>query len=173
MRILAFDPGMSMGWSVFKDDQYIRSGFYNFASDVPIGSRLVDLQESIGVLIHQFKPELIATEAVNRVGGAATFNKYAYVLPAIFAFIQMEAYKNNIRILEISPATVKKQVTGSGKADKKQMLMRVNELLYELRNLQTVTTKNHNEADAIGIGYTAYLIAQNNWEIPQKGKNNV
>ena len=53
--------------------------------------------------------------------------------------------QHNINIMELSPRDIKKSVTGSGKADKKQVELMVKMLL------PNVTAKNEHEMDALAM----------------------
>lgn len=161
MNILSFDPGVSLGWAYSQNGNIITSGHYQNNSDVPVAQRLIEILNLIERMLDFCQPDLIAVEAVNRVSG--TFTKDSYILPTTFGLVLMAGYDRNIRVLEISPMTIKAQFTGLGKASKQDMVRTA-------RKITNSDIKNHNEADAIGINYTAHVIAKNNYVIPKKEK---
>ena len=64
--------------------------------------------------------------------------------------IYLLASKYNIGIKDFPPTTVKKQMTGSGKADKEEIIKVVEDLMSK----QGLTVKTNHESDAIAIGIT-------------------
>lgn len=64
--------------------------------------------------------------------------------------IYLLAAKHNILIRDFPPTTVKKQLTGSGKADKEEIIKVVEDLMKK----QGLTVKTNHESDAIAIGIT-------------------
>ncbi len=107
--------------------------------------RLAHIKSEFINLITVYKPEKVVIE--NYAFGArgrAIFN-----LGELGGLIRMVLYETNIPYDEISPTTVKKKMTGSGKADKPAMIKAVNEYF-------NISIDDDNQADALALA----LIAQ-------------
>lgn len=78
--------------------------------------------------------------AGNRVSQLAELN----------GIIKFQYHLNTVPIEVIAPTTIKKQVTGSGRAKKDE----VRKALAEVDELRTATPKNHDESDSMAVGYS-------------------
>lgn len=68
-------------------------------------------------------------------------------LYTLASVIEYECMKRKIPVSEVAITTVKKALTGSGRADKEQML--------KAARAKGVSPENYDQADAFGIWYTA------------------
>lgn len=68
----------------------------------------------------------------------------------IIGLIKMAAEQQRLKTFQYSPATIKKAFTGSGVADKK-------DIIKEVTSKFNVKTNITHEADAIAIAYTHYV----------------
>lgn len=108
--------------------------------------RLAHIETEFMKLIALYKPEKVILE--NYAFGArgrAVFN-----LGELGGLIRMVLYRAGIPYEEVSPTTVKKKMSGSGKADKKAMVEAVNRYF-------NISITDDNQADALALG----LIGQN------------
>ena len=145
MRIIGIDPGLrSTGWGVIKCHngglQHIANGSIQPKPILPDADRLQVIFEELGDVITKFKPEHVAIEQifVAKSAGSALRLGMARGVGLLVCGL------NGIVVDEISARAVKKAVTGTGSADKKQVQDMV-------RRLLSVTAKNADAADALAI----------------------
>ena len=63
--------------------------------------------------------------------------------------IKLVACQKNVPIVEISPGTLKKQITGNGRASKKEVM----EAILKMFSLDKKNLSSEHEADALGVCY--------------------
>jgi crossover junction endodeoxyribonuclease RuvC len=68
----------------------------------------------------------------------------------VIGIIKLAAQKLGLSVYEYSPTTIKKTITGNGRADKKEIIQSVSDRFQ-------INTKVTHEADAIAIAYTHYI----------------
>ena len=171
--ILSLDPGLgNLGYSVFQDIDgefvYIKSGVYKqkgVKSD--IGRKLLNSYEFIVELMLTYKPDYMAYEKMffrGRSDSAASTIKVIGLIQTVATDFSVE------EILEVSPPTLKKFITGNGRADKKEVKK---DTIRKMLELETETTllesKNsdilgvsqilkapHHQIDACAVGLWAF-----------------
>ncbi len=125
----------------------IEAGCFRFAAHRTVAERLVELDEDLRALIERVAPTHGAVETVfshvERPGPAIVMGHARGV-------ILLNLQRAGIEIVELPPATVKKAVTGRGRATKEQVGRAVASALH----LPAVPTPN-DVADAMAIGLTA------------------
>ena len=87
-------------------------------SDCPISLRLKIIYDGIKGLIEKWEPGLLAMEEVFVL---KQFPKAAIQLGEVRGVIFLAAQEKDIPLVEVKPTEVKSALTGSGRADKKQM----------------------------------------------------
>lgn len=87
-------------------------------SNCPISLRLKIIYDGIKELIEKWNPSLLAMEEVFVL---KQFPKAAIQLGEVRGVIFLVAQEKDIPLVEIRPTEVKSALTGSGRADKKQM----------------------------------------------------
>ena len=124
MRVLGVDPGLTRcGLGVVdsgrssQDLSLAAVGVILTPADAPLESRLLQLESELSGWIEKFKPDVIAVERVfsqHNVRTAMATGQAAGVALLIAA-------RSGIPIALHTPSEVKASVTGSGRADKKQV----------------------------------------------------
>lgn len=121
MKILSFDPGLGLcGFALSVDFEIKLYGVLETLKTSHLNDRLADLDMMIVDLIVKFKPNVIVAEKpILTMGGSnSAIVNYAYAM----LLLRVSKHGYNDRFIEYSSKEVKKQVTGDGKADKKQVL---------------------------------------------------
>lgn len=131
MRVLGIDPGLTRCGIGIVDStgpqklEMVGVGVIKTDSDAPLELRLFELEKEIQVWIKKFKPDVIAIERVfshlNVKTAMATGQAAGVAL--------LLAAKAGIPVVMHTPSEVKAAVTGSGRADKKQVANMVKRLL--------------------------------------------
>ena len=131
MRVLGIDPGLTRCGIGIVDStgpqklEMIGVGVIKTDPDAPLELRLFELEKEIQVWIKKFKPDVIAVERVfshlNVKTAMATGQASGVAL--------LLAAKAGIPVVMHTPSEVKAAVTGSGRADKKQVANMVKRLL--------------------------------------------
>ncbi len=146
IRIIGIDPGLRRtGWGVVESDgvrlTYVASGLLTSNAEDDLAYRLRELYEGLCGIIASFKPQEAAIEEtfVNKdprstlkLGQARGM---ALLAPA----------QRGLRVAEYAPNVIKKAVTGTGHAEKRQIQAMVGFLLPK------ATFDNADEADALAI----------------------
>ncbi len=156
MRILGIDPGLRIaGYGCVEfnppspSPKPIEAGAIKLKQVESTSSRLKTLFENITEVIQDVKPDIIAVETVfthkDRVS-TATILGYAR------GVILLAGEQASLELIEITPAEIKKSVTGNGRATKEQVQHAVQNILClaEPPNPSDV-------ADALAIAITAGL----------------
>lgn len=135
--LIAFDLGLTFGWfdgkvggSVFIGKEKRMFNFYKTVLDMILkinkeGQRI----------------DVIAFEDAKFQQGNAIYNFNGQK-----AILELISDSLNIKLVPVPVGTVKKYITGSGKAEKEQMISSVEAMGYEV--------KDSNHADAIGVYFT-------------------
>jgi len=146
LRIIGIDPGLRRtGWGVIEIDGprlvYVGSGLITSDSEEALAFRLRAIFEGLSTVIASFSPREAAVEetfvndnprATLKLGQARGM---ALLAPAM----------KGLAVGEYPPNLIKKTVTGSGHADKKQMQIMVGFLLPKAK------VESADEADALAI----------------------
>ncbi|MGD8454091.1 MAG: crossover junction endodeoxyribonuclease RuvC [Phycisphaerae bacterium] len=147
--ILGIDPGLERtGYALLADappagPRLCEAGLIRLPAKAPLPRRLVHLLESLEELIQAHRPTILTCEAL--------FAHYKHPRTAILmgharGVILAAAARAGLDVLTVTPASVKKLLTGSGRATKKQMQWAVTATLG-----LAVTPEPHDVADAIAI----------------------
>ncbi len=131
MRVLGVDPGLTRcGLGIVENGSaqklvMVGVGVIQTPSDLELSQRLLALETELIQWITEFKPDVIAVERVFsqlNVRTAMSTGQAAGVALLIAA-------RSGIPVAMHTPTEVKAAVTGSGRADKKQVALMVQKLL--------------------------------------------
>jgi crossover junction endodeoxyribonuclease RuvC len=148
MIVLGIDPGTAItGYGLVREENNgqavaLAYGAITTPSDLPLPDRLQLLQRDLAAVIGQYQPEQSAVEQL-------FFNKNVRTALAVGharGVILLTLAQANIPIYEYTPLAVKQAVTGSGRADKRQ----VQQMVTLLLNLSKIP-KPDDVADALAI----------------------
>ena len=123
MRILGIDPGLDRtGWAVLEKDgpappALAASGLIHTPKNTLLEKRLVSIYDAFCVLIAEHRPQEVAIEEVFFSKRADTQANTTHARGAIL----LACAKAGIPISNYNPKTIKKTVSGSGSAEKRQM----------------------------------------------------
>ena len=162
MRIMAIDPSTTVtGWAIIVVEDGIieasTSGFIDAVRQAPkegMGHRLHTTYRQLAYLAKKHEPiGAIAIEA-GFVGGQV---RASLVTGYARGIIYMLAAYLNVECFDYAPASVKKSVAGSGRADKKMVNDAVRGYLAIDKEL------DWNESDALAVGLT-HLARTGEWD---------
>ena len=145
MKILGIDPGLrKTGWGVvvWKNNSfsYLDDGFFFQNDELELGQKLVRIFDSLSLLIKKTKPDLIGIEQTFVGSG----NVSSLKLGMARGICILTASKLEVKILEIQPKLVKKNITGSGVATKDQVNLMVKKIL-------NIVPKSEDSSDALAV----------------------
>ena len=139
MRILGIDPGLkNFGYAVIEyssDLNLVCAGEILTKKDEK--KRLMIVYDSIDDVINTYKPDFCILEKTFINNNAATSLALGQARGVILLCLQ----KNNIEYQEISATSIKKIISGGGKAEKKE----IQEFVRGVFNVEL----EHNAADAV------------------------
>lgn len=140
--ILTLDLATCTGFCVGTPDQRPTLGHKRLRSTgEDVGSFLIEWDEWLSAKVAEVEPSVIVMEAPILAGSATPH--VTRKLHALAGITEMVAVRANIECCEVYPVTVKKALTGSGRADKDQMLAACRTYGF--------TPVVSDEADAFGI----------------------
>jgi crossover junction endodeoxyribonuclease RuvC len=131
MRVLGIDPGLTRCGIGIVDStgpqklEMVGVGVIQTDTEAPLEFRLLELEKEISNWINKFKPDVIAVERVFSQLNVRT----AMATGQAAGVALLLAAKAGIPVVMHTPSEVKAAVTGSGRADKKQVAQMVKRLL--------------------------------------------
>ncbi len=146
MRILGIDPGVAItGWAIVDyENEYklIDFGVISTPKEHEQSERLVEIYDDLDQIVKKFNPDYAGIELLLFNTNAKTVMNVGEARGVVILALS----KNNIPILQFTPPQVKSSITGSGRADKKQ----VQENVKRLFSLETMP-KPDDAADAVAV----------------------
>jgi Holliday junction resolvasome RuvABC endonuclease subunit len=120
--ILAIDPGATTGWCYLPDEGAIRTGEWAFKGHR--AERLIQLEERLTAQILRLSPDVVAMEEPMAFRGSGVV-----ALAGMVAVIEMVCERRKVAYASVHVSTLKKYATGSGKAQKPDMIRAATEAL--------------------------------------------
>ncbi len=160
MRILGIDPGTAIiGYGmvecargeVASGNHHAFYGCITTEKDRTADRRLSDLFDGMTNLLRTYKPDIIAIEKLFFARNVTT----AMAVGEARGVILLAAQQAGVETVGYTPMQVKQQVTGYGKAEKKQ----VKEMIKKILSLEAEHIKTDDAWDAIGIALTHCYLA--------------
>ena len=117
--ILALDLGTNCGWAMLRDEDIVRSGVWDLAleEDQADGHRFLRLWQLLTKAHGEQALELVAFERSMVKKGAHAVEIYAGLKAITEAFCAARS----VRCVSVHTGTLKKHITGSGRAEKPAM----------------------------------------------------
>jgi crossover junction endodeoxyribonuclease RuvC len=130
MIVLGVDPGsVRTGWGAIDTDgrrhRLLEKGVIAPSPRLPLPGRLQVIHDGVAQLVARLRPDVLAVEDAFHSVNTRT----ALVLGHVRGVILLAGAEAGLAIAAFSPATVKAQVTGFGRADKTQVAFMVTRLL--------------------------------------------
>ena len=125
MRILGIDPGLRIaGYGCIELESnsatpsIVEAGAIRMNTKESVSFRLQELYENVREVITELSPDLLAVESV--------FTHRRQVAPAIImghtrGVILLAGQQASLPLVELTPAEIKKSITGNGRASKEQI----------------------------------------------------
>ena len=147
MIVIGIDPGLAtVGFGAIKTEKErvtpISYGCIRTLPDKQTPQRLLEIYDEITSLFEKYKPEVIAVEKLFFSKNVTNALSVSEARGVIF----LAAQQQNIPIFEYTPNQVKQAITGSGRADKKQ----VQEMIKRLLGLDEIPEPD-DAADGLSI----------------------
>ena len=161
MVILSVDHGTRSGYSIFRDGKYIESGIVTLDSV----TSLRKAHKEFFLIFSMYKPDVLVVEKVN-VAGSKFGGTNIVKLAQLQAIVLLLADTFNCKVIEVNPMSMKKVITGNGKAEKREVAeciakrwgLNPNHICVPVyyKKKDGVKTYLADESDAIALG-TYYL----------------
>lgn len=145
-RILGLDPGLTAtGFGIVVNNQCLECGIIRSNSKKMLAERIYHIIQTLRKKIRQYQPTTCVIETLFfRKESARSVIYSAHLRGAIFFLCHQE----KIPVIEVTPATVKKSLTGNGRASKQQ----INYMVKKIFNIKDKI--NEHASDALAIAYT-------------------
>lgn len=156
MLILGIDPGTATtGFGVIdveKDNfEVVDFGLVETDKDGTPGKRLFNIHKQIINILTKYNPDIFAIEMLF----FATNAKTAIRVGQAQGVMLLAAASQSVKVVEYAPGTIKKVITGNGRADKKMIQKYVRKMLGpKVRSRVHKKTHFDNAADALAIALT-------------------
>ena len=152
MIIMGIDPGINnTGWAIIKKNinklEYVASGFIKTKASDKLYLRLAFIVSELRKVIELYNPEIAGLEEIFLNKNPSSSLKLAHARGAIMSVLG----SSNIQVLEFSARSVKKNIVGTGAAEKEQVMHMV-KLIFGSSSI-----KSSDESDALAIAYSASL----------------
>jgi crossover junction endodeoxyribonuclease RuvC len=153
MLILGIDPGTATtgyGLIDYSENKYqvLDFGLIETDKNGNHGSRLVNIHKQMKKILSDFKPDVVAIERLFFATNAKTAISVGQA-QGVMLFAVAQARKD---LFEYSPMTVKKLITGNGRADKKLVQIHLRKVLgTKVRSKAKKKTHFDNAADALAV----------------------
>jgi crossover junction endodeoxyribonuclease RuvC len=151
MRAIGIDPGLAMtGFGVVetlsRGGKACEWGAIRTEAGRPVPNRLKTIYDELKVLLHKWNPDLLVVEDVFVL---KQYPKAAIQLGEVRGVIYLSAQERNVPVLEVKPTEVKSALTGSGRADKEQMMKMIRQIL----KIEAALGSSH-AGDALALALT-------------------
>lgn len=158
MKILSIDHGSSTGYAMFENDKYLDGGIIKLNSIEKLG----EAYNMYEPLFSTFKPNVVVLEKVN-VGGLKFGAINVIKLAQLQAIIRLLCYEYNCEVYEVNPTSMKKSITGNGRAEKIDVAkalslaldVNLNDIYIPVPYKKKEGIKSYitDKSDAIALGY--------------------
>ena len=153
MNVLGIDPGTATtGYGVVRlsKDGVVAVGFglIETSKDGSPGRRLEVIHSELVKIIAKFKPDVMAIEKLFFAANAKTAIRVGQAQGAML----LAAANESVEVFEYAPGSIKKMVTGDGRADKKTIQRNLRKILGNgIRSAPRKRTHFDNAADALAV----------------------
>ena len=153
MRVCGIDPGLRhTGWGIVDIDgshlRWVADGVISPDARLADAERLVLIHDALQIVLARYVPDRGVIEQIFVSRNAATAIKLGMARGVALLALGLAAGQEGLTISEISPRRVKQNITGSGRADKAQVMAMVGRLLG-------VEPQSADSADALAIAIAA------------------
>ncbi|MEO0091961.1 MAG: crossover junction endodeoxyribonuclease RuvC [candidate division WOR-3 bacterium] len=148
--VIGLDPGLSAtGYGIVREDRCVDYGIIKSDITKPLAERINQILRLLQKKINQYSPTICAIETLFFKKESARSVIYsAHLRGALFFLLS----KKKIPIVEITPARVKKALTGNGRASKQQ-------IKFMVKNIFRISNElNEHASDALAVAYTFSLL---------------
>ncbi len=147
MRVLGIDPGYAIVGYGFVDCVRGKMSTVDFGAvttpaGMDFGKRLEIIYRQVNAMIEQMKPDVVAVEKLFFTNNQKTGIDVAQARGVVILVASM----HNVPLFEYTPLQIKQGVTGYGKAEKKQVM----EMVRQILKLESVP-KPDDTADALAV----------------------
>jgi crossover junction endodeoxyribonuclease RuvC len=147
MIILGIDPGLArLGYGIIRNESGaitpLSYGCIQTTGEKTSSQRLLQIYGEINALITKYQPDCCAIEKLFFTKNITS----AMNVSEVRGIILLAAEQHNLPITEYTPNQIKQAITGSGRADKKQM----QEMIKRLLHLDTIPRPD-DAADGLSI----------------------
>jgi crossover junction endodeoxyribonuclease RuvC len=130
MVVLGVDPGsLRTGYGAIETDgrchRLLETGALAPGRRLSLPARLREIHAGVAALVDRLRPDALAVEDVFHAANTRT----ALVLGHVRGVVLLAGAQAGVPVHEYPPATVKHQVTGSGRAEKTQVAFMVTRML--------------------------------------------
>jgi crossover junction endodeoxyribonuclease RuvC len=151
VKAIGIDPGLAMtGFGIVetlsRGGKACEWGTIRTEANSPPPSRLKTIYDELKRLFDEWKPDILVLEDVFVL---SQFPKAAIQLGEVIGVICLAAQECNIPVMQVKPTEVKSALTGSGRADKEQIMKMIRQIL----KMEEPLSSSH-AGDALALALT-------------------
>ncbi len=156
MRILGIDPGTATtGWGVLEvindNLKVIEWGLVETSKDEKVEERLSKIYKETLAILKKFTPDVFVFEKIF----FATNAKTAISVGQAQGVMLLAAARSKLAVASYAPGTIKKLITGNGRANKKDVQQAIRKILgNQVKSRAHKKTHFDDAADALAIALT-------------------
>lgn len=164
MKVIGIDPGSTrLGWAVLEsvngNVKYVISNVLDLSKrDMDLKAKLHTIYKYVYSKLSEFQCDVCVIEEVFVNVNPKSSMKLLYARGVILSAVGAYSMDHHIDVIEVAPTTIKKAVTGNGKASKENV---DNMLKHCVKNI-ALASKFYDESDAIAIAYTGCTMTSYN-----------
>lgn len=155
---LGIDQGLAnCGYAFVSTEGIVCSGTIKTEKNLSKGNRLLQIEQQLTSLIKKYKPKIVSCEKLFfNIPNSQGRNKSNAMMDVnmVSGIIQLIATKENIEFVDFAPTTIKKNITGNGRAKKDEVRKKIIEQIK-------CSPKTEHEVDAIAIALISILYLEN------------
>jgi len=156
MRILGIDPGLAtLGYGIVdkttkqKSFTCIDYGIISTPKDMAIGERLAHIQDQLRLLVRLYKPDGACVETLFFFRNQKTIIQIGQV----HGVLSLTFHQEKVPLYRYAPLQIKNVLTGSGRAEKKQVEREVKKILRIRKKLSP-----DDIADGLAVALCHFLL---------------
>jgi len=162
MLVLGIDPGTATtGYGLIRENngkmEAVSWGLIETDKELLLGKRFIHIYTQVSSLIKRFNPDVVAMEKIFFASNAKTAISVGQAQGVmIYCFA-----KSNIDVFEYAPGTIKKMVTGGGKAKKKDIQKSLRKIFgVKIRSAKKKKSHFDDSADALAVALCHILVSK-------------
>jgi len=146
MRIMGVDLGLrELGYAVLEKSKVVKAGKIKVKSKNPLEKRVYTIYEEFKRLLDDLNPDIVVYESAFYSVNPRSYSALSLSLGAVL----IASAEKGKKVEELTPAEIKKSITGKGNAGKNAVKYMVSKIL----NIEKISDEHISDAIACALCY--------------------